>query len=445
LSNRMLYAILPGESGQVQAKKSEIKIENESIKVNLASTDANLVIKSFISKTKNEKERTVLSSSPFDFDGELFRLVEDFLNSTGGSHSLLSARELNSEPKCLLSGDFLCSEVLPKNSNEVVEYFKQAMRTRESLGISTPALLSLYKNGFTLNFIINPPSANPSHHHVYSKSFLLLLSGSNLDLELFRLKNILEKSDEGRMSSRKIRQNLHLINKDLVKQTKPDLEKRDQLLKLMKTLKYIPEENQDNRINKAKQFMENREQSLKNNGLLWSLNEEYSDNNRTLSLQYQKLRIDLEEARSTLGAARQSNNKADINTALVLVRQKENLIASCEAKIANSSVVSLHHQLKASRDKLLMEQIEHLKKSKAGNKSDNEILVSHVESQKRLIERLEGDIDVIVDQHKHFLNQVKLKQLAVMHKYRGLMEGAASDRINRLESLLHETITDLVT
>ena len=65
------------------------------------------------------------------------------------------------------------------------------------------------------------------------------------------------------------------------------MEKRDQLLKLMKTLKYIPEENQDNRINKAKQFMENREQSLKNNGLLWSLNEEYSDNNRTLSLQYQ--------------------------------------------------------------------------------------------------------------------------------------------------------------
>ena len=75
-----------------------------------------------------------------------------------------------------------------------------------------------------------------------------------------------------------------------------------------------------------------------------------------------------------------------------------------------------------------MEQIEHLKKAKvnlyisyfylsgyiqAGNKSDNEILVSHVESQKRLIERLEGDMNVIVDQHKHFLNQVKLKQVII--------------------------------
>lgn len=46
------------------------------------------------------------------------------------------------------------------------------------------------------------------------------------------------------------------------------------------------------------------------------------------------------------------------------VRQKENLLAACEAKISNSSVVSLHHQLKASRDKLRMEQVEQLKKAK---------------------------------------------------------------------------------
>ena len=68
----MLYALLPGESSQIEAKKNEIKISNESIKVNLASTDPNLVIKSFISKTKNEKEKTVISSSPFDFGKNFF-------------------------------------------------------------------------------------------------------------------------------------------------------------------------------------------------------------------------------------------------------------------------------------------------------------------------------------------------------------------------------------
>ena len=41
---------------------------------------------------------------------------------------MVSARELNDEPKCLLSGDFLCSEVVANSSAEVVEYFKQAMR-----------------------------------------------------------------------------------------------------------------------------------------------------------------------------------------------------------------------------------------------------------------------------------------------------------------------------
>ena len=48
---------------------------------------------------------------------------------------------------------------------------------------------------------------------------------------------------------------------------------------------------------------------------------------------------------------------------------------------------------------------------KAASKSENEILVNHVESQKRMIQRLEGDIDVIVEQHKHFLDQVKMKQV----------------------------------
>ena len=61
-------------------------------------------------------------------DSELSKLIENFINSSGGSYSLVSARELNDEPKCLLSGDFLCSEVVANSSAEVVEYFKQAMR-----------------------------------------------------------------------------------------------------------------------------------------------------------------------------------------------------------------------------------------------------------------------------------------------------------------------------
>ena len=58
-------------------------------------------------------------------DSELSKLIENFINSSGGSYSLVSARELNDEPKCLLSGDFLCSEVVANSSAEVVEYFKQ--------------------------------------------------------------------------------------------------------------------------------------------------------------------------------------------------------------------------------------------------------------------------------------------------------------------------------
>ena len=110
-----------------------------------------------------------------------------------------------------------------------------------------------------------------------------------LDLELFKVTNLFEKSEENRISSRKIRQNVHSINTELVKETKPDLEKRDQLLKLLKKMNYIHEDDQNTRIKKAKLFMEKREQSLKDNGLLWSLNQEHGDRNKILSLEYQVL------------------------------------------------------------------------------------------------------------------------------------------------------------
>ena len=38
-------------------------------------------------------------------------------------------------------------------------------------------------------------------------------------------------------------------------------------------------------------------------------------------------------------------------------------------------------------------------------------MVNHVESQKRLIERLEDDVEVIVQQHQHFMDQLKVKQV----------------------------------
>ena len=133
---------------------------------------------------------------------------------------MVSARELNDEPKCLLSGDFLCSEVVANSSAEVVEYFKQAMRkefklvtllftdpcvilvkrlilfgslvgtvqfelngrTRESLGINIAGLFTLYRNGHTLNFLISPPKSTSKNINIYSKAFFIILSGSSLGM-----------------------------------------------------------------------------------------------------------------------------------------------------------------------------------------------------------------------------------------------------------------------
>ena len=158
----MIYAALPGRSTDQLKSSKEVVIDDQTIKLDFVSTNTNQVIEQFISKTKNQKEVTVLSSTPFDLgldfekknrknfrikksrkisikkigknfqnlkpDSELSKLIENFINSSGGSYSLVSARELNDEPKCLLSGDFLCSEVVANSSAEVVEYFKQAMR-----------------------------------------------------------------------------------------------------------------------------------------------------------------------------------------------------------------------------------------------------------------------------------------------------------------------------
>ena len=42
---------------------------------------------------------------------------------------------------------------------------------------------------------------------------------------------------------------------------------------------------------------------------------------------------------------------------------------------------------------------------------EQELLVRHVEAQKRLIDRLEDDVEVLVQQHEHFMEQMKVKQV----------------------------------
>ena len=86
----------------------------------------------------------------------------------------------------------------------------------------------------------------------------------HIDLELVRLaKSIASGRSENRVSCRSIRQNLQTINRELVRQTKPDVDKRDELLKLTKKLNYTPDDDTDVRIRNAKKFMTKR-QSLEN-------------------------------------------------------------------------------------------------------------------------------------------------------------------------------------
>jgi len=442
LTEIMLYAIVP-DASYLSGKSGQLKIDNVQVSVELASTDGHEVMAQFIRQC--HAESVVITSTP-QLDDELLQtLIQSFINSTGGTvnESLFSARELNEEPKCLLSGDFLCSEVIARSSIEVIEYFKQATRTRESLGINVPALLSLHRNGKTLNFVINPPSCSGVKNlNIYPRAFLLLLTSSPSDVELLKLAKFIQSRDETkRITSRHIRQNLHELNRDMSRQTAPDETKRNQLMGLIKQLNCLPDE--ENRIDKAQCFMAKREERLQQNGLLWSVQEEQRDMERKLSMQYQQLRHNLESARAQLASVKAaSSDRFEVNRELILVREAESRLSACEAQIAANSVISLHHQLKAERDVTRREQLEELKKAQSSNKPQPELLIIHVEAQKRMIEQLERDAETVIQHHQHFVDQLKVKQLAVMQQYRQLMESSAADRQQRLESLLHESMTD---
>ena len=67
----MIYAALPGRSTDQLKSSKEVVIDDQTIKLDFVSTNTNQVIEQFISKTKNQKEVTVLSSTPFDLGLDL--------------------------------------------------------------------------------------------------------------------------------------------------------------------------------------------------------------------------------------------------------------------------------------------------------------------------------------------------------------------------------------
>ena len=73
-------------------------------------------------------------------------------------------------------------EVLAKSSKEVLEYFNQAVRARDSISIRNAALLSVSRNGYSLNFVIYPPGQNATPRGINSSAALLVLTDSNLDV-----------------------------------------------------------------------------------------------------------------------------------------------------------------------------------------------------------------------------------------------------------------------
>ena len=80
----------------------------------------------------------------------------------------------------------------------------------------------------------------------------------------------IEARDESRkLSSRNIRKELHTLNRDIIRQSKPDQDQRTKMLDLMKKLNYTKEDEPEMRLAKAKHFMEEREgQGSTNNSMV---------------------------------------------------------------------------------------------------------------------------------------------------------------------------------
>jgi len=61
---------------------------------------------------------------------------------------------------------------------------------------------------------------------------------------------------------------------------------------------------------------------------------------------------------------------------------------------------------------------------------------------KRLNLALEKDLDTVVEHHEHVLAQQKQRQIETLHKFQKLIEENYSDKLVKMECLLHELITD---
>lgn len=444
----MLYVALASSCESTKSvSATEIQTENgKKFKVTAhGPADSQNFIKTFVALTKNSKDKAVVAATDKDLENVLPPILEHLVTSSGGKIALVSARELTSdEPRSLLSGSYnLLEEVIAKSSPEILEYFRQAFRTRQSLSVFNPAVLSVTQNGFSINCIILPHSQSVEKISTFSNATLVVMTDSNHDPNLIKLAESLKSQPETkRATTKQLRKNLNQLNRDLMRQKRADGDQRKELMNLIKDLNETKENSEEARIQKAQKFMSKREEQLAENGLTWSIKPELDDLSAKLQLEYQNLRIDLESARQNLDQAKVSNNQQEITTALQTVRRKEVNLAACQAKISNDSVVALHHQLRSQRDISRMEHAQNIRKAQAEGASDNDLLVSHTEAQRRLITTLENDIDTIIDHHKHQIEKLRQKQLDTLQKYRQLVEGSYSDKILRLESLLHEVITD---
>ena len=103
------------------------------------------------------------------------------MTSSGGKIALVSARELTTdEPRSLLSGSYdILEEVIAKSSPEILEYFRQAFRTRQSLSVFNPAVLSVTQNGYSINCIILPHSQSVEKISTFSNATLVVMTDSN--------------------------------------------------------------------------------------------------------------------------------------------------------------------------------------------------------------------------------------------------------------------------
>ena len=85
--------------------------------------------------------------------------------------------------------------------------------------------------------------------------------------------------NENLKTSDQLRMDLNEINQQILNQRKVDVSQKDEIAKIMKNLKISKEQNTEKRVLLAKNFMKNRKRKLKQNGLLWTIDTNFSSEN----------------------------------------------------------------------------------------------------------------------------------------------------------------------